>query len=134
MNREDEAILRRRRRFAEWLRKARAAAQLTQEELSVRVDRSQSAITGWESAGLEIMTPEEMRALAVALDVKPVEVAAALGYPTLPPTVVTVPMSKQEWLHHLAELGRRLDEVREEWGDELFPPQAAEHGLNGRGG
>jgi transcriptional regulator with XRE-family HTH domain len=71
------------KRFAAWFRMARSRSELTQEALAERLGVSQPTIGYWEREGRESMTPEEVRSLAVHLRVTPVEIAAALGYPTV---------------------------------------------------
>jgi transcriptional regulator with XRE-family HTH domain len=72
------------KRFAIWLGRARREARLTQEQLAERMGVAQPTIGYWESEGRLAMEPEEIRQLAAHLRVSPVQIAAALGYPTEP--------------------------------------------------
>jgi transcriptional regulator with XRE-family HTH domain len=132
----DLVIEARRRQFRRWLKETRRRAGLTQDELSVKMDKSQSAITSWENVGLERMDPEEMQDLARALEVRPVEVAAALGYPTNVPAAppITVPFSADEWMRHVAQLNERVQRETEQWAEEILPPEAGGRERNGRSG
>jgi transcriptional regulator with XRE-family HTH domain len=80
------------KRFAIWLGRARREARLTQEQLAERMGVAQPTIGYWESEGRMAMEPEEIRQLAAHLRVSPVEIAAALGYPT-EPTIPAPPMT-----------------------------------------
>lgn len=105
------------KRFAAWFRMARSRSQLTQEQLAERLGVSQPTIGYWEREGRESMTPDEVRALAVHLRVTPVEIAAALGYPTVaPPARLEQPKEDDPVFiaTEIARLSSRLSELLEE--------------------
>jgi transcriptional regulator with XRE-family HTH domain len=128
------------RRFALWLARARDAVPLTQGQLAEYLHVSQATISYWETDGRLSMEPQEIIDLARLLRVNPVEVAAALGYPTNPPSAppITVPFSADEWMRRVAQLNENLERAMvretEQWAEAQVPPEAGGRERNGRSG
>lgn len=59
----------RRERFGRQLAAWREQLEISQMELALRLERSQSYVSKWEVGGAAEFTPEELRAWSVALDV-----------------------------------------------------------------
>ena len=68
--------------FAEFIRKARTAAGLTQADLAFKAGVSLRLVTRWEAGYATNPQPDAVRAVCIALNVNPTAAVAALGYVT----------------------------------------------------